>query len=55
MISISRKIVLNSSGEEVKGDAFKIDLSKELKKNKKDQLLPLYIANVEGEKNILFL
>ena len=50
---IKEKIVLNSSGEEVKGDAFKIDLSKELKKNKKDQLLPLYIANVEGEKKYI--
>tara|TARA_B000000565_G_C23773387_1_gene373077 strand:- start:928 stop:1656 length:729 start_codon:yes stop_codon:yes gene_type:complete len=50
---IKEKIVLNSSGEEVKGDAFKIDLSKELKKNKKDQLLPLYVANVEGEKKYI--
>ena len=32
---IKEKIVLNSSGEEVKGDAFKIDLSKELKKIKR--------------------
>jgi len=50
---IKEKIVLNSSGEEVKGDAFKIDLSKELKKNKKDQLLPLYVAIVEGEKKYI--
>ena len=50
---IKEKIVLNYSGEEVKGDALKIDLSKELKKNKKDQLLPLYVANVKGEKKYI--
>lgn len=31
-------------------DAFKVDLAKELKKPVKEQVYPLYIANIEGEK-----
>ena len=45
---IKSELVLNSKGEEVEGSAFDIDLGYELKKDADDQLLPLFISNVEG-------
>ena len=48
---ITEEIVLNSEGEEKEGvDAFDVDLAKELKRSPAEQNLPLYVANVEGER-----
>jgi len=52
---ISKQIVLNNKGEEVKGNvaAFDIDLKKELDKSKigktNEQLFPLFICDKEGK------
>ena len=45
---IKSEIVLNNKGEEVKGSAFDIDLSKEMKKDVNTQLLPLFISQIDG-------
>lgn len=45
---IKHEKVLNYKGEEVDGVAFDIDLGKEVKKNRADQLLPLFISNIDG-------
>ena len=50
---IKQEIVLNSKGEEVDGDAFEIELKKELKKANSDQALPLFISNVDGFKQYI--
>ena len=52
---IVEELVLNNKGEEIDGIAFDIDLAKELKKDSKDQLLPLFIAEKIIQENILFL
>ena len=47
---IKEELVVNSIGEIQSGlSAFNIDLSKEIKKNIKEQNLPIYIADVEGD------
>ena len=52
---IKDELVLNSAGNIVEGSAFDLDLSVELKKEKSEQLLPLFISEFDNEKNILFL
>lgn len=48
---IEKELVLNNKGEVVEGkNAFEVDLAKELDKPADEQLFPLYIANVDGEK-----
>ncbi|HEY9185738.1 MAG TPA: Na(+)-translocating NADH-quinone reductase subunit C [Salegentibacter sp.] len=48
---ISEEISLREDGSvDESVDAFKVDLAKELKKPVSEQIFPLYIANVEGEK-----
>lgn len=41
--------VVNHLGEEVEGDAFEVDLQVENRKELSDRLLPVYIAEVEGQ------
>lgn len=50
---IKQEIVLNYKGEDVDGDAFEIELKKELKKANSDQVLPLFISNVDGFKQYI--
>ncbi len=50
---IKEEIVLNYKGQEVDGDAFEIDLKKELKKVNVDQFLPLFISNIDGSKQYI--
>tara|TARA_B100000945_G_scaffold316306_1_gene316971 strand:- start:382 stop:1155 length:774 start_codon:yes stop_codon:yes gene_type:complete len=50
---IKEAIVLNYKGEEVDGDAFEIELKKELKKANIDQVLPLFISNIDGLKQYI--
>ncbi|MDR1274330.1 MAG: NADH:ubiquinone reductase (Na(+)-transporting) subunit C [Odoribacteraceae bacterium] len=51
---ITRQIVVNSRGEEVAGDAFAIDMGKEMKKAPAERLLPVFIARVNGETKYIF-
>jgi Na+-transporting NADH:ubiquinone oxidoreductase subunit C len=47
---ITKTLVVNSKGEEVKGvDAFSINLAEEIKKPLDKQQLPVYIATINGE------
>jgi len=46
---IKEELVINHLGEIQEGSAFDVDLSKELRKDYKDQSYPLYIAEVDGE------
>jgi Na+-transporting NADH:ubiquinone oxidoreductase subunit C len=48
-IYIKEELVVNHLGELQEGSAFNVDLSKEVRKEVKDQSFPLYIAEVEGE------
>ena len=50
---IKKEIVLNWQGEEVEGSAFDVDLSVELKKDKKEQLLPLFISEVNQQQKYI--
>lgn len=45
---IVKQFVVNSKGEEVAGDAFNVDLSKEVKKSCDEKLLPVFVANIDG-------
>ncbi|MGQ1786559.1 MULTISPECIES: NADH:ubiquinone reductase (Na(+)-transporting) subunit C [unclassified Saccharicrinis] len=46
--------VINMNGEEIKGEAFAIDLAKELRKEPKDRNYPLYICNLDnGEEKLI--
>ena len=48
---ITETISLNSDGSvNEQADAFTVDLGKELRKSAKDQVFPLYLADIEGEK-----
>jgi Na+-transporting NADH:ubiquinone oxidoreductase subunit C len=51
---ITRQFVVNSRGEEVAGDAFTIDMSKEMKKSPEERLLPVFIAQINGETKYIF-
>ena len=46
---IKEELVVNHLGEIQEGSAFNVDLSKEVRKDVKDQSFPLYVADVEGE------
>ncbi len=46
-ITVSK--VVNHIGEEIDGDAFEVDLQVENRKDLADRLLPVFIAEVEGE------
>ncbi len=48
-IYIKEELVVNHLGELQQGSAFNVDLSKEVRKEVKDQSFPLYIAEVDGE------
>jgi Na+-transporting NADH:ubiquinone oxidoreductase subunit C len=50
---INDELVLNYKGEEVDGSAFEIELSKEIKKDSSSQLLPLFISNIDDEKQYI--
>ena len=50
---IKKGLVLNSEGEEVEGNAFDVDLAFELKKTPDEQLLPLFIAEVDSAKRYI--
>ena len=50
---IKEELVLNYLGEIQEGSAFNIDLSKELRKDFKDQSYPLYIAQIDGEERYI--
>ena len=50
---IKEELVLNHLGEIQEGSAFNVDLSKELRKDAKDQSLPLYIAQINGEERYI--
>ena len=50
---VIEQLVLNHLGEIQEGSAFDIDLAKEVKKDISEQKLPLYIAEVEGEKKYI--
>ncbi|WP_294142736.1 NADH:ubiquinone reductase (Na(+)-transporting) subunit C [uncultured Sanguibacteroides sp.] len=45
---ITRQFIVNSKGEEVAGNAFTVDLSKEVKKSCEERQLPVYVANIDG-------
>ena len=45
---ITKQFIVNSTGEEVAGNAFAVDLSKEVKKSCEDRQLPVYVANIDG-------
>ncbi len=46
--------VINNKGEKVQGDAFTIDLKKELKKTKEQRSLPLFYGKLDnGQKNVI--
>lgn len=46
---ITRQFIVNSRGEEVPGEAFSVDLAKEVKKKSDERLLPVYVAEINGE------
>jgi len=45
---IVEQYIVNSKGEKVAGDAFKVDLAKEVKKPCAERALPVYVANIDG-------
>jgi Na+-transporting NADH:ubiquinone oxidoreductase subunit C len=47
---ITEAKVLNHTGEEVDGDAFEVDLQDENRKPVEERQLPLYVADVDGER-----
>ena len=50
---IKEEIVLNHKGEQTDGIAFEVDLNKELKKPNEEQLLPLFVSNIDGSKQYI--
>ena len=50
---VKEELVLNFQGAIIDGNAFDIDLQKELKKDKELQSLPLFISEVDGEKKYI--
>ena len=45
---IVKQFIVNSKGEEIAGDAFTVDLSKQAKKPCEEKLLPVFVANIDG-------
>ena len=51
---IEDEVVLNNKGEVQEGEeAFQIDLARQFDKPVEEQVFPLYIANIEGEKYVI--
>jgi len=50
---IKEEMVLNYKGDEVDGIAFEVDLKYELKKDQDNQLLPLFISNIDNAKQYI--
>ena len=50
---IKEQIILDYAGEMQQGNAFEVDLAKEIKKDALEQALPVYIAEVKGEKKYI--
>lgn len=50
---ITDAYVINSSGERVEGDAFTVDLGKELKKNTNSQVFPIFESDENGSKSYI--
>ncbi len=51
---IIEEVVVDNQGEKVLGySAFDIDLAKEIKKSKKDQLLPLFVSEMNDKKQYI--
>lgn len=51
--NISDSYVLNYKGEVVEGEAFDVDLGVEVKKNKEEQQLPIFVSEKEGKKTYI--
>ena len=47
---IKEEIVLDYNGDIVEGTAFNVDLKLEMKKNIKDQLFPIFLANIDNNR-----
>lgn len=45
---IKEQFIVNSKGEKVEGDAFTVDLAKQAKKPCNEKLLPVFVANIDG-------
>lgn len=46
---ITRQYIVNSKGEEIQGEAFAVNLAKEVKKKNEERQLPVYEAMINGE------
>ena len=51
--NITKELLININGEELEGDAFSLDLAKEIKKDAKEQKLPLFISEKGGAKQYI--
>ncbi|MCC8173536.1 MAG: NADH:ubiquinone reductase (Na(+)-transporting) subunit C [Odoribacter sp.] len=47
--NIVSQFIVNSKGSEVAGDAFAIDVAAEAQKPCEERLLPVYVANIDGQ------
>ncbi len=45
--------VMNYDGDKIDGDAFTVNMEKEMKKAHKDRQYPIYISTVDGEKKYI--
>jgi Na+-transporting NADH:ubiquinone oxidoreductase subunit C len=45
--------IVNTKGEKVEGDAFTVDLKKELDKPNDDRKLPVFVSEKDGNKNVI--
>ena len=50
---IKEELVINYDGEKLDGSAFDVDLATEIKKNKEQKILPLFISEVNNEKKYI--
>lgn len=50
---ITESYVVNSKGDQTDGDAFKVDLAVELKKDIEDQLFPIFVSQKENVKSYI--
>ena len=49
----NNSFILNFDGKKVDGDAFAVNLEKEVKKPKKDRLYPIYVCTLDGDKKYI--
>ncbi|NPA37440.1 MAG: NADH:ubiquinone reductase (Na(+)-transporting) subunit C [Chlorobi bacterium] len=49
----NNSFILNYNGEKIEGDAFAVDLEKELKKKPEDRKYPIFICTVDGQKKYI--